>query len=265
MDDSDKSFYVGIIVMILCIFILVSLFIFRFNSFSSGCFVALTFDDGFYEQYDAMLWLNETGIDSTLYYPSNLSGEIFEEYYPIITWNEVNELQRWGNEIGSHGMNHINLDDVGYEEARYDLIESINQFKEHGIEINSYGPPYGSGVDYHENLSEYVDIIRPLGWDFITEENAMYEYETLPVTEDNFDDFVNSVVFNNLDDYDSNKYQGLILVFHRVVEDVDDDNYPFRPEIDISFDNFEYIVNSVEEMGCEFVRVDEIPGVFENS
>ncbi|MFW6025912.1 MAG: polysaccharide deacetylase family protein [Candidatus Woesearchaeota archaeon] len=262
MDDKLKSFLLGTFIFLLAISILVSVFFINDLFFSSNCFVSITFDDGYYSQYDSMIWLNQRGIESSIYVPSNLTGEIFEGYYPIISWNEILELDRLDNEVGTHGLNHINYDNVSYGEARFDLTESINDFNNKGIEVDSFAPPYGGGEKYYSNLSESVKIIRSLGWDYISNSSLPYDYETLPVTESNYDAFIDSQHFNNLGEENSGDLRGLILVFHRVIKDTDDENYPFRDNVDISFLKFKEIINMVEDKGCEFVKVEEIPGLY---
>ncbi len=94
--------------------------------------VAITFDDGFAALLDhALPVLDRHGFLATFYlvagFPENratwLSGE-GREALPLITWEDARRLRRAGHTIGSHGLTHAKLAEVGAVRSREELIRS---------------------------------------------------------------------------------------------------------------------------------------------
>src|SRR5919206_4620376 len=67
--------------------------------------VSLTFDDGQASQYSTLSMLSAHGMAGTYYINSALVGS--SAYY--MTWPQLQELDRAGNEIGGHTLHHVNL------------------------------------------------------------------------------------------------------------------------------------------------------------
>jgi hypothetical protein len=136
----------------------------------------LTFDDGLYSQYQALEYLKtidtpkyffiSTGIVRDTETPNAnfitcrdahakaFNGN-FEDY---MSWNEIKEIYDTKNcFIGGHGHNHVKLKDTKLRE-RLQLINNelrmFNEFKEHGIEIDSFCFPY----NYKDDI--YMSFLR---------------------------------------------------------------------------------------------------------
>ena len=82
--------------------------------------VALTFDDGYACLYDIVLPILQTEkLTATVYVNTGWMGEVARKdsnvsagHYPgekFLMWNEVKQLSQAGWEIGSHGVEHIDL------------------------------------------------------------------------------------------------------------------------------------------------------------
>ncbi len=102
--------------------------------------VAITFDDGWSEQYSiAFPLLQKYGMKATFYVPSS---------YPVgkrfMTWEQLVELRDAGMEIGSHTRKHVNLLDVTDKVADAEITTSKATLeKKLDITIQSLAYPYG--------------------------------------------------------------------------------------------------------------------------
>jgi peptidoglycan/xylan/chitin deacetylase (PgdA/CDA1 family) len=102
--------------------------------------VALTFDDGWQEQYDvAFPLLQRYGMRATFFVSTSFVG-----YPRFMTWEELAEMRDAGMEIASHGRKHINLADADDEEAWREIARSKEKLEEElGISVVSFAYPFG--------------------------------------------------------------------------------------------------------------------------
>ncbi|MBC7225803.1 MAG: polysaccharide deacetylase family protein [Thermoflexales bacterium] len=102
--------------------------------------IALTFDDGWREQYDiAFPILQRYGMRATFFVSTSFVG-----YSRFMTWEELAELRDAGMEIASHGRKHVNLADADDPEAWREIARSREVLEEKlGVSAVSFAYPYG--------------------------------------------------------------------------------------------------------------------------
>lgn len=102
--------------------------------------VALTFDDGWREQYDvAFPILQRYGMRATFFISTSFVG-----YPRFMTWEELAELRDAGMEIASHGRKHINLADADDRDAWREIALSKEVLEEKlGVSVVSFAYPFG--------------------------------------------------------------------------------------------------------------------------
>jgi len=102
--------------------------------------VALTFDDGWQEQYDvAFPILQRYGMRATFFVNTSFIG-----YPRFMTWEELAEMRDAGMEIASHGRKHINLASADDRDAWREIAWSRERLEEElGLTVVSFAYPYG--------------------------------------------------------------------------------------------------------------------------
>lgn len=102
--------------------------------------VALTFDDGWREQYAvAFPLLRRHGMRATFFISTSFIG-----YPRFMTWEELAELWDTGMEIASHGRKHINLADADDRDAWGEIARSKEVLEEKlGVSVVSFAYPFG--------------------------------------------------------------------------------------------------------------------------
>jgi peptidoglycan/xylan/chitin deacetylase (PgdA/CDA1 family) len=102
--------------------------------------IAITFDDGWVEQYSvAFPLLQKYGMKATFYILSS-----YTTGGRYVTWEQLEEMRDAGMEIGSHTRKHANLIEVGAEDAGYEISGSKSVLEEKlDITVESIAYPYG--------------------------------------------------------------------------------------------------------------------------
>ena len=125
--------------------------------------VAITFDDGFKDQFRAFEILKKYNLKSTSYVivGSQNSGWCIgiekkstncgDDY---MNWDDIKRIREYYNvEIGSHTMDHFQLSSLNESAQRYQIFESKKILEENlGITINSFTYPYGKYNEVTKNL-----------------------------------------------------------------------------------------------------------------
>jgi peptidoglycan/xylan/chitin deacetylase (PgdA/CDA1 family) len=110
---------------------------------SGTAYVSLCFDDAY-------------GIQYYTFYRALLEHELKASFYVItsrigtrghLTWNQLNDLFKEGNEIGSHTHTHPHLTEISTEEVAHELHKSAELLKPFGCRTLAY--PYG---EYDSNV-----------------------------------------------------------------------------------------------------------------
>jgi peptidoglycan/xylan/chitin deacetylase (PgdA/CDA1 family) len=118
--------------------------------------ILITFDDGYANNYtEAYPILKSFGFPATLFVVVQTVGwenqwhdPKTEARIPMISWSQLKELQAGGWEIGSHTMNHHNLQKIELKDVALEMEKSRRILTEFMGEVpNTFAYPYGSGED----------------------------------------------------------------------------------------------------------------------
>jgi peptidoglycan/xylan/chitin deacetylase (PgdA/CDA1 family) len=117
---------------------------------ASGRVAAVTFDDGYRSVHEAALpVLSELGITATVFAIAEKVGETDElpgaGSRPLMSWDELRDLNRHGWEIGSHTLTHPDLTGLADDELERELAGSRELIEsEIGHSCTSLAYPYGA-------------------------------------------------------------------------------------------------------------------------
>jgi peptidoglycan/xylan/chitin deacetylase (PgdA/CDA1 family) len=115
--------------------------------------VAITFDDGLESVYTrAFPILSRYGLPSTVFLVADRCGKWNDwrgqppmvPRLPLLTWAEVEEMDRAGIEFGAHGLGHLRLDTLPPSDFSHEVLASKTLLEDklgHSVELFSY--PYG--------------------------------------------------------------------------------------------------------------------------
>lgn len=113
--------------------------------------VSLCFDDGL-SQDGALQVLRDYGLCGTFYVnPSSIGAESH------LDWDQLLQIQREGNEVGGHGLDHLNLTAVPEAEVRRQVGAGREVLSAHGLRQVTFAYPFGA----YSKLSE---IVRECGY-----------------------------------------------------------------------------------------------------
>lgn len=114
-------------------------------------YLTFSFDDGYLSWVRAGELLREHGWGGTFYtclrnvVHARNTGRV--RMFPpndVITWGEVKQLQREGHEIACHGLRHVDLNLCNKRETELELVDSLEVFKSHKVNVNTFGCPFNT-------------------------------------------------------------------------------------------------------------------------
>ena len=106
--------------------------------------VCIVFDDGWQSQYvNALPVPNEYGFKATF---GIITGYADEKIPVFMSWSEIVKLADNGEDIASHTYNHKNLAFLSNSSINYELGQSKQDLKNHGINAPIFVYPYGGGA-----------------------------------------------------------------------------------------------------------------------
>ncbi len=135
---------------------------------SVGRTVAITFDDGFLNNYfHAFPVLKEYGMPSTIFI---ITDRIGGDNY--VTWDQIREMAKNGVNIGSHTKSHRPLIELSEAEAREEIIGSKRTLEDAlGMRIKAFSYPLGAFND------EIIDIVKRAGYSSACATNPPAKYK----------------------------------------------------------------------------------------
>jgi len=129
------------------------------NTTKLGKAVVVGFDDGWASQYsNAKPILDKYGFKTTFFIVCTYVGN--DNY---MTWTQIKDLQRLGNDIQSHSMTHKDLTRLSAGELDFEVRESRQCLFEHGIDSNVFATPYNEGwhnPNVIDAISQYYDFAK---------------------------------------------------------------------------------------------------------
>lgn len=118
--------------------------------------VSLNFDDGYESAYiKGYPLLESSGFVATYYV---ITSNLKNPAPGYMNLNEVNDLMRHGNEIGSHTRTHPHLETLSEASLAEEINGSLKDLREAGIHASTFAYPYG---EY--NLS-IVSMVKHAGF-----------------------------------------------------------------------------------------------------
>jgi peptidoglycan/xylan/chitin deacetylase (PgdA/CDA1 family) len=117
--------------------------------------VAITFDDGFAGNYrHAFPALSKHNFTATFFVVTNKIGDP-----SMLTWSELDEMNRHGMSIQSHTANHPLLSTLTEDRTRMELVDSKQAIEDKiGAPVNFLSLPNGDSNPF------YVDVARESGY-----------------------------------------------------------------------------------------------------
>jgi len=131
--------------------------------------IILTFDDGFKSVYTtAFPILRDYGFTATVFLATNYIGRRCEwetddtiPDIPMLSWDEVREMSKYGIEFGAHSCSHPHLTKLSINEARKEILNSKLEIEtniDQSIHLFCY--PYG---DFNDEIKQIVKECGFLG------------------------------------------------------------------------------------------------------
>lgn len=129
--------------------------------------VALSFDDGYADNhaYAAPL-LRRHRLPCAFYVSTGLverNGRFPHDvrrgnpHIPVMTWDQVRDLQAWGFDVGSHTVEHIDCVAQPEERVRAELAQSLSDLqRELGARERDFAYPYGGRHQMNERVRGWV-------------------------------------------------------------------------------------------------------------
>lgn len=138
-------------------------------------YLTFSFDDGYHSWLQAGDLLREHGWHGTFY--TCLRNVVYirkpgrTHMFPpdeVITWDEVKQLRGEGHEIACHGLRHIDLSLCNKREIRLELVDSLEVFKSHGVEVNTFGCPFNNyppevtklALEHYDSFRDWIGVNR---------------------------------------------------------------------------------------------------------
>jgi peptidoglycan/xylan/chitin deacetylase (PgdA/CDA1 family) len=132
--------------------------------------LAITFDDGYRDNFDAAAVLERLGLPATFFVVSQWIGSDVVPWWdrehnvrhPWMTWDQVRSLRRRGFDIGAHTRTHVDLGDIVGASAYEEILGGrLELERELGEPVDLFAYPYGG----RHNLAEANrDLVRAAGF-----------------------------------------------------------------------------------------------------
>lgn len=120
--------------------------------------VCLSFDDAHSSVYEhALPILNRYSLRATNFVNSGLVGNP-----QVMNWQQIQSLENdYGWETGGHGLDHVNLAELSYEEAEQQILADKSLLIQHGLRPRSFAIPFGiSPSSFYPIITQAYSNIR---------------------------------------------------------------------------------------------------------
>lgn len=121
--------------------------------------IVLSFDDGYSDFLEiAVPILRKNSFAATLFVLAGEGGKV--SYWkssgiqePLLSWDEIRRISEMGHEIGSHGLNHVDLTSLSHKDLNDEIFKS-KKIIENKVNrpINAFCYPFGKHDMYVENM-----------------------------------------------------------------------------------------------------------------
>lgn len=124
----------------------------------------LTFDDGFKDNYfNVFPVIKEFGFNATFFLVYDFIGTLRRYWWdakrPLLSWEEVKEMKRYGLSFGSHTLTHANLLTLSGDAVNREIWESKVRLEDKiGAPVKFFSYPYGF---WNESI---VELVRRSGY-----------------------------------------------------------------------------------------------------
>ena len=128
-------------------------------------YISFSTDDGFKNNLSAAGILNSYQAKACFFINPLIIGETNRDiiqthcrsklnFPPIefLNWDEVNQIQKLGHEIGSHTMNHMKISEMEFNEVINDLGESFDIINKRCGKVLHFAYPYGRYFHFNEKV-----------------------------------------------------------------------------------------------------------------
>ena len=136
----------------------------------SGNRAVITFDDGFIDNHKiAFPILKKKGLSAAFFLSTDFIGSSTPPWFwreavedsgkddICMTWENASELARNGMTIGSHGVSHRSLTQIGSSDAADEVGHSKKIIEDNlGTKCDHFAFPFGSRRDYNAALIDHV-------------------------------------------------------------------------------------------------------------
>jgi peptidoglycan/xylan/chitin deacetylase (PgdA/CDA1 family) len=132
--------------------------------------VAITFDDCYRDNFAAAQVLAEHGLPATFFIPTKYVGtdQVFPwdvglKQMPNLSWQDVQQIQQLGHEIGSHTVSHPDLGTVDAATARRELTDSKTTLEDKlQRTVRWFAYPFGGRNNFRP---EYLALAQEVGYE----------------------------------------------------------------------------------------------------
>ncbi len=207
--------------------------------------ITFCFDDGYISTYEfAYPILKEYGFVGTAFI---IPSKVGEDGY--MTWSQIKELYQEGWEIGSHSYTHPYLTQVSDQKLEREVFLSKVVLEREGFNVVSFASPYGDWNEHTLSVIRQYYLLHRTSWPFdlnslpLTEEQH-YTLKAVGVDEISLDEVKQWILRAK------EEKKWLILIFHRINEDVD--------EYNLTLGAFREIVDYVHSLGFGGITFDEL-------
>ncbi len=207
--------------------------------------ITITFDDGWQSQFDyALPLLEEHGMKATFYVSTARVSE------PYMTVAELQTLQSYGHEIGSHANTHVDFPTLSESEIREECQTSKQMLQSWGLTAKNFAYPDGLRNDFTDSI--VADYFRSARSGFVGPYLLPYPTKqfSLPCFADTSGDEVLPILMSMVDQaYSSNGWT--IIAFHNIAPNP---GY-WQPNTDPQvFDSF---LDYVQNKGVAVLTIDQ--------